>query len=100
MFISIDEKAASWFTKEFEMNKPISIRLFPQYAGFGERNKGFSLAFSAELPANAGYTKEINQLTFYVEENDIWFFDDTETYLSFNEKLDEIQVTYKEQAIH
>ncbi|PLS03037.1 HesB/YadR/YfhF family protein [Neobacillus cucumis] len=99
MFISIDEKAASWFTKEFEVIKPISIRLFPQYAGFGEKNKGFSLAFSAEQPANASYTQEMNGITFYVEGNDIWFFEDIETYLSFDEGIAEIQITYKEASI-
>ncbi|MEH7544765.1 MULTISPECIES: HesB/YadR/YfhF family protein [Bacillaceae] len=100
MFISIDEKAALWFTKEFEMNKPISIRLFPQYAGFGEKNKGYSLAFSIEQPADAGYAQEMNGITFYVEGNDVWFFKDTETYLSVDEALEEIQITYKEKAIY
>ncbi|MCM3725555.1 hypothetical protein M3226_07650 [Neobacillus cucumis] len=100
MFISIDEKAALWFTEEFEINKPISIRLFPQYAGFGEKNKGYSLAFSVEQPEDAGYAQEMNGITFYVEGNDIWFFEDTETYLSFDEVLEEIQIIYKEKAIH
>ncbi|MEH7093533.1 HesB/YadR/YfhF family protein [Neobacillus vireti] len=98
MFISIDEKAALWFMREFEMKKPINIRLFPQYAGFGEKNKGFSLAFSAEQPENVGYTQEMNGITFYVEGNDIWFFEDTETYLSFNEVIEEIQINYKETS--
>ena len=98
MFISIDEKATSWFTKEFEISKPISIRLFPQYAGFGEKNKGFSLAFSAEMPSNVGFAKEINGITFFVEGNDIWFFEDTETFLTVNDLIEEIQITYKEST--
>jgi len=100
MFISIDEKAALWFTKEFEMNKPISIRMFPQYAGFGEKNKGYSLAFSTEAPANLEYTQELNGITFFVEGNDIWFFKDTETYLSFNDELEEIQISFRETSIN
>jgi uncharacterized protein YneR len=96
MFISIDESAASWFGKEFEVNKPFSIRMFPQYAGFGQKNKGYSLAFSAETPTNPGYTTEINGITFFVEGNDVWFFEDTETALSINNLLDELHVTYKE----
>lgn len=97
MFISIDEKATSWFSKEFEFNRPFSIRMYPQYAGFGEKNKGYSLAFSAEIPANAGYVKEINGITFFVEGNDVWFFEDTETYLSADDLVDEIIVTFKEE---
>ncbi|WML43252.1 hypothetical protein [Neobacillus sp. PS3-40] len=96
MIISIDEKAFSWFNKEFELSKPFSIRMFPQYAGFGEKNKGYSLAFSAETPTNARFTKEWNGITFYVEDNDIWFFNETETFLSVNPS-DELNVTFKEK---
>jgi uncharacterized protein YneR len=98
MFISIDERAATWFTREFELNKPFNIRMFPQYAGFGEKNKGYSLAFSAETPANAGYKNKVNGITFFIEVNDVWFFEDTETFLTLDGNLDEILVTYKESA--
>lgn len=102
MLISIDEKAASWFKKEFDFNRPFSIRMYPQYAGFGQKNKGYSLAFSAETPSNAGFTTLLNGITFYVEGNDIWFFESTETYLSVDEFLDELQVDFREEvtAVH
>lgn len=96
MFISIDESATSWFKNEFEFNKPFSIRMFPQYAGFGQKHKGYSLAFSAETPTNAGYVKELNGITFFIEGNDVWFFEGTETSLCVDNLLDELQVTYKE----
>lgn len=97
MFISVDERAATWFSKEFDINKPLTIRMYPQYAGLGEKHKGYSLAFSAESPTNAGFTKEINGITFFIEGNDIWFFEDTKTYLSFNDDLDELQIAYQDE---
>jgi uncharacterized protein YneR len=100
MLLSIDESAAKWFTKEFEANKPLNVRMFPQYDGFGEKHKGFSLAFSAEAPSNIGYIKEINGINFYVEGNDVWFFEDTETCLFFNDQINEIQVTFKDTAFN
>ncbi|HEY2421207.1 MAG TPA: hypothetical protein VGI04_07325 [Neobacillus sp.] len=99
MLILIDERATLWFTKEFEIKQPFNIRMFPQYAGFGQQHKGYSLAFSAETPTNAGYTKEINGITFFVEGNDVWFFEDTETALSVDDHIDELQVTYKEKMV-
>ncbi len=98
MFISIDEKAFSWFTKEFEFNKPFCIRLFPQYAGFGIKHKGFSLAFSAETPENAEYCQEMNGITFFVEGNDTWFFNDAKTILSLDSR-DELQVSFEEMQL-
>ncbi|MCM2533784.1 hypothetical protein NDK43_17050 [Neobacillus pocheonensis] len=98
MMISIDEKAFTWFKKEFVFDKSFSIRMFPQYAGFGQENKGFSLAFAAETPTNAGFIKEVNGITFYVEGNDVWFFEETETYLSADDLFDELQINYKEET--
>jgi uncharacterized protein YneR len=99
MIISIDEKAYSWFAKEFEFEKPFSIRMFPQYAGFGEKHKGYSLGFSIETPTNAKFTKEINGVNFYYEENDAWFFDDTETCLSIDH-TNELQISFKEPIVN
>ena len=99
MFISIDEEATSWFTKEFEINKPFSIRMFPQYAGFGQKHKGYSLAFSAETPSNAGFIKEVNGISFFVEGNDVWFFEATETSMSINHLLDDLKVSYKDELV-
>ena len=99
MFISIDEEASSWFRKEFEITKPFSIRMFPQYAGFGQKHKGYSLAFSAETPSNAGFIKEVNGISFFVEGNDVWFFEDTETSMSIDHLLDELKVSYKDELV-
>jgi uncharacterized protein YneR len=98
MLISIDERALSWFTKEFEFGKPFSIRMFPQYAGFGEKHKGYSLGFSAEVPTNALFKQEVNGITFYYEENDAWFFNDTDTFFTINK--DELQISFKESVIN
>ncbi|OCA84388.1 hypothetical protein A8F94_16940 [Bacillus sp. FJAT-27225] len=97
MILSLDEKAFSWFSTEFDIKAPLSIRLYPQYAGLGVKHKGFTLAFSAEPPTNAGYLKEYNGITFYVEENDRWFFEDTKTILSFDDTLSEIVVKYENE---
>ncbi|MDP4169645.1 MAG: hypothetical protein Q8906_03470 [Bacillota bacterium] len=98
MYISIDEKAFSWFTDEFNVCTPFYIRLFPQYAGFGEKHKGYSLAFSAEVPSDAEYVKEVNGITFFIEGNDTWFFEDTKTFLTFDETMAELQIKY--EVIH
>lgn len=96
MFISIDEKAAAWFAQEFDFSRPFSIRMYPQYAGFGEKHKGYSLAFSIETPANAAYIKDVNGITLFIESNDLWYFEDTETFLSIDQPLNELQVSYRE----
>ncbi len=94
--ITIDDRALGWFEREFDAQKPYTIRLYPQYAGFGEKNKGYSLAFSIEEPANPSIQQEQNGVTFFVETNDQWFFDDTDVELKLCEKSNEICARYKE----
>lgn len=93
--ISIDDKAFKWFEKEFQSAKPFSIRLYPQYAGLGEKNKGFSLAFSLEDPAICCEQQEREGITFYVESNDKWFFDETDIEIKYNDAINEIFTIYK-----
>lgn len=96
MTIKIDQEALKWFEREFETSKPFHIRLYPQYAGFGDKNKGYSLAFSLEAPAVAAEQQEMNGITFYVESNDTWFFDDTEVEIKYSDADGEIFTNYKE----
>ncbi|WP_409274180.1 HesB/YadR/YfhF family protein [Neobacillus sp. SCS-31] len=98
MHLTIDDKALSWFTDEFEITSPISIRLFPQYNGFGIQHKGYSLAFSAEPALHPSYAAELNGLTFYIEASDQWFFEDTKTILFYDESLKELAVRYEEET--
>lgn len=92
--IKIENNAYTWFESEFDVPKPFSIRLYPQYAGFGEKNKGFSLAFSLEEPNLAESKQEINGITFFVESNDTWFFDEIDVSIQFCENKKEVFTTY------
>lgn len=94
--ILIDDKAFKWFEAEFQTAKPFSIRLYPQYAGFGEKNKGYSLAFALEVPTNCCEKQERDGITFYVESNDKWFFEQTDIEIKFNDSMSEIYTVYNE----
>ena len=94
--ITIENDAFKWFETEFQTQKPYFIRLYPQYAGFGEKNKGYSLAFSLEKPAIAAAQQEISGITFYVESNDTWFFAETQVEIKYCDIKQEIFATYAE----
>ncbi|MBU8915699.1 hypothetical protein BGM25_06525 [Bacillus sp. FJAT-29953] len=60
MLISIDEKAVTWFAGEFEYKRPFSVRLFPQYAGFGEKHtKAIVLHFQLKHQQTLGSRKKL-----------------------------------------
>jgi uncharacterized protein YneR len=96
MTIKIDQEAFKWFEREFDTPKPFHIRLYPQYAGFGDKNKGYSLAFSLEAPAIAAEQQIIDGITFYVESNDTWFFNETDVEIKYSDTAGEIFTKYNE----
>ncbi|PLR94122.1 HesB/YadR/YfhF family protein [Bacillus sp. T33-2] len=93
--ITINDSAYKWFETEFHAQKPFFIRLYPQYAGFGVQNKGYSLAFSLEKPEIAAQQQEIDGITFFVESNDEWFFNDTDLEIQYSYSDKEIVAAYK-----
>ena len=96
MTIAIDQNAYKWFEREFDTPKPFYIRLYPQYAGFGDKNKGYSLAFALETPAIVAQQQVIDGITFFVESNDTWFFEKTDVEIKYSETEQEIFTLYKE----
>jgi len=96
MKIIIEEKAARWYKDELQLSAPAYIRFTVRYGGMGGNIPGFSLGISSEKPEQVHTSTEVNDITFYVEENDAWYFEDKNLVVSFDEELDEPQFTYEQ----
>ena len=47
------------------------------------------------MPSDIGASAEKNGVTFYVEDQDLWFFEDYDLVISFNAKLNEPEFGYE-----
>ena len=56
---------------------------------------GFSLGIARNQPTHIGSSTEINDVTFYVEHDDLWFFEDYDLVIPLNEKLNEPELSMK-----
>lgn len=95
MEIFITNEAVEWFKKEYDIQNKATVRFFVRYGGFGGNIPAFSLGVNLELPNTVYTSTTINEVTFYVEESDAWYFEDKNLYVSFNEKLSEPKFEYK-----
>ncbi|UOQ50542.1 HesB/YadR/YfhF family protein [Gracilibacillus caseinilyticus] len=91
MEMSITKPAAKWFIKELELAEGDSIRFFARYGGFGGVHKGFSLALEKAEPNNLGAEVTEEGIHFFVEESDIWYFDQKNLHIKYSRKYDEIE---------
>lgn len=93
MKLHISEKAAAWYKDEMTLNEGDYVRFFARYGGFSTIQPGFSLGVSAEMPDETGVEVVIDGIHFYVEKNDLWYFDSHDFYVDLDAKLEEPEFT-------
>lgn len=90
MEIHVTKEAAKWYTEEVITDASPYIRLFPRY-GSGGHIPGFSLGISNEKPMRVYRQTRVENIIFYIEEDDEWYFEGKDISISLN-KMNEPQV--------
>ena len=99
MNIHVTKPALQWFKEELDLKgEGEYIRFFARYGGCGSIQSGFSLGISQEQPLIIGAKEEAEGITFYIEENDLWYFKGHDLKVKYSRKNDEIEFVYEEQA--
>jgi len=89
MKIVISDKAAEWYKDEMMLKDGDYVRFFARYGGCSTVQQGFSLGISNEQPVNIGVETEKDGIHYYIEEKDLWYFDDYDLFADFNEVANE-----------
>lgn len=96
MELNVTNDAARWYKKELAMTTPGFIHFFPRY-GFGGHIPAFAIGINQEEPENMYSSTKVEDITFYVETKDAWYFDDIEKMtIELNKKLNEPEFIYNE----
>jgi uncharacterized protein YneR len=90
MNIIITPKALDWFKKELDLQAGDAIRFFARYGGCSTVQKGFSLGVAKEDPIEPAAQTTVDGITFFVEDQDIWYFNDQNLTVDVNEKTEEL----------
>ena len=93
--LEITKQAADWYKQEYELTKQTYIRLFVRYGGVGGLIPGFSLGINIEEPDVVHSEKTIDDLTFFIEETDAWYFEGNNLNIIYNENKQEPEFIYK-----
>lgn len=95
MKIVLTEQALQWFKDEMEATSGDMIRFYARYGGSSPFHEGFSLGMNREQAHEIGVLTEHAGIQFYIEQADLWFFNDHDLIVSVDEKLDELQYAYE-----
>ncbi|RFU68689.1 HesB/YadR/YfhF family protein [Bacillus sp. V59.32b] len=89
MNLTISDEAVSWYLDEMNLHPGDHVRFYARYGGSSKIQSGFSLGIDNEAPFNPATTTEKNGITFYIEEDDLWFFDGHDLSVYLNDKYGE-----------
>ncbi|TQR28649.1 hypothetical protein C7Y47_20345 [Lysinibacillus sphaericus] len=95
MNIVLTDEALQWFKQEMEVESGDTIRFYARYGGSSPFHEGFSLGMTREEPFNIGVKKVIDDVTYYIDEKDLWFFNNHSLYVDVDVTNDELKYEYK-----
>lgn len=98
MEIKLTDRAAEWFESELFLHTGDFVRFYVRYGGSSPIQQGFSLGVNKEEPMDPGIEMNKNGITYFIETRDIWYFDEYDLHVDYDEKQDEPIYEYKQQG--
>ncbi|MFJ8064535.1 HesB/YadR/YfhF family protein [Psychrobacillus sp. NPDC096426] len=95
MKIYISPDALTWFQDEMQATNGDTIRFYARYGGSSPIQQGFSLGVTKDTPFEPVVTVKMENILFFIEERDEWYFDGHDLYVDVDHQLDELAYTYK-----
>ena len=95
MKIVLSNVAMTWFKEEMETTSGEFIRFYARYGGSSQLHEGFSLGVTKEEPMEMAVELIEEDIHFYIEERDVWYFDGHDLHVNIDSKLKELSYSYK-----
>lgn len=94
MELILSKEAIQWFKDEMDATSGDFIKFFARYGGSNPFHEGFSIGVNFEEPIQLAVSTIIDDITFFVEEDDLWFFNDHDLHVTMDTETDELHYEY------
>lgn len=98
MSFTVTEAAAQWYKQEMQLEAGDYVRFYVRYGGTNGPGNGFSLGVSVIHPVAVGEQVERDGITFFIEQDDMWFLQDAYLIIQQNDKTEEIEFVYEKSG--
>lgn len=96
--IHVSNEAADWFKQELGLEAGQAVRFFARYSAGGKLHPGFSLGIDIDQPVSPGIKAEVGGITFYMEDQDMWYLDGYHLNVSYDQQRGDIEYEYEAEA--
>lgn len=94
MKLDISKEAAVWYKEELELEDKEELRFFVRYGGVGGKIPGFSLGVKKDQPQKIHTSQTVEDITFYIEDSDVWYFENSDLDIKFDHQHNEPVLKY------
>ena len=94
MKIILSNEAMQWFQEEMEAQPGEYIRFYARYGGSSPLHDGFSLGVTKEEPLELSIELVAEDIHFYIETRDEWYFDRHDLHVNVDPVLKELTYSY------
>lgn len=95
MKIVISKEAMTWFKEEMETKSGEYIHFYARYGGSSSLHDAFSLGVTKEQPMDPSVEYVEDNIHFYIESRDEWYFDHHNLHVNVDKELKELTYSYK-----
>lgn len=95
MKLQVTETAAKWYREELQLEEGKTLHFYVRYGGVGGHQPGFSLAISPDDKKEPVAETTVNGITFFVENDDNWYFDGADLIVDYDEDKQEPSFNYQ-----
>lgn len=89
MTIIASKEASDWFKRETGVGEGRGVRFGVKVYGHSPIHDNFSLSMEVNEPSDPAVLVTHHDVLYYIEENDIWFFQGYDLEVSYDAKRDE-----------
>jgi uncharacterized protein YneR len=90
--LKVEQPAARWYKTEMGLVDGDFIRIFIRLGGCGSVHPGLSLGITKDEPRSIGLSEDVDGVTYYIEEDNLWYLDNKSLRISFDETYEEIKM--------
>ncbi|WP_424767424.1 HesB/YadR/YfhF family protein [Paenibacillus sp. sgz302251] len=92
MKLVVEQPAARWYKTEMGLADGDAIRIYVRLGGCGSVHPGLSLGVIKDIPRSIGVSDVVEGVTYYMEEDNLWYLENKTLHISFDEKYEEIKM--------
>lgn len=95
MKIEVTDQALQWFKDEVGLEEGSMVKFIVRIYGTSSIQENYSLGFNIDDDVKSdSISTEKDDITFYVNQEDLWFFKDKNLRVVYDESRDEVDFEY------